>query len=501
MKNKFIGVVCLGFSSLSAPAFSDISVEEVWADTKKWMLMDPSTAVTFGVVESFGDRLVAKDIRIVYDDDDIIVTAGIAAIEIKEAGDGSVELIYPEVIPISLSTGSSEEFINIDMELDLGDFRYGVDGTPKDLIYTVDSPKIEVSIVDFDNSKEKRMASAVLTIRDLKGTHRTLDAGDIIGLVSNLELGSIVGNLTSYNPQSGEGINLSMSTSGIEAAYEISLPSNLSELNPEQPFHEDMEFDLKFSYGNTVLDLETNIEDNAIDFKMGVGGGSQDFIVNKDTFEYRTKATDLELSLLAPDQLSFPVAVSAQTDFGIKMPLSKKEGNFELSVGLRDLYVNNELWDMFDPEEKLPRTPATLALKLSGVGNLFFNALDPKQAQELSRADIPGQIKSISLDELDIQGVGLEVTGDGSFVFDNDDLITIPGIPRPRGSAEVQLIGGNTFIDTLINMGILTQDYAMQARMMLMLFAKPDPSVADKLSSRWEITEDGQITANGQRLR
>jgi len=181
--------------------------------------------------------------------------------------------------------------------------------------------------------------------------------------------------------------------------------------------------------------------------------------------------------------------------------LSKKEGNFELSVGLRDLYVNNELWDMFDPEEKLPRTPATLALKLSGVGNLFFNALDPKQAQELSRADIPGQIKSISLDELDIQGVGLEVTGDGSFVFDNDDLITIPGIPRPRGSAEVQLIGGNTFIDTLINMGILTQDYAMQARMMLMLFAKPDPSVADKLSSRWEITEDGQITANGQRLR
>ena len=69
MKNKFIGVVCLGFSSLSAPAFSDISVEEVWADTKKWMLMDPSTAVTFGVVESFGDRLVAKDIRIVYDDD------------------------------------------------------------------------------------------------------------------------------------------------------------------------------------------------------------------------------------------------------------------------------------------------------------------------------------------------------------------------------------------------------------------------------------------------
>ena len=501
MRNKFIGVICLGFFSLSAPAFSDISVEEVWADTKKWMLMDPSTAVTFGVVESFGDRLVAKDIRIVYDDDNIIVTAGIEAIEIKEAGDGSVELIYPEVIPISLSTSSVEEAINIDMELDLGDFRYVVDGTPKDLTYTVNSPKIQISIVDFGALKKKIMASAVLTIRDLKGTHRTLDAGDLIGLVSNLELGSIVGNLSSYSQESGEGINLSMSTSDIEGAYEISLPSNLSELNPKQPFHEDMEFDLRFSYGNTVLDLETNIEDNAIDFKMGVGGGSQDFIVNKDNFEYQTKATDLELSLLIPDQLPFPVSVNAQTGFGIKIPLSKKEGDFELSVGLRDLYVNNELWDMFDPEKKLPRTPATLALKLSGVGNLFFNALDPEQAEELSRADIPGEIKSISLDELDIQGVGLEVTGDGLFVFDNDDLITIPGIPRPKGSAEVQLIGGNTFIDTLINIGLLTQDEAMQARMMLMLFAKPDPSVDDKLTSRWEITEDGQITANGQRLR
>ena len=297
MENKFIGIICLAFSSFSAPAFSDISVEEVWADTKKWMLMDPSTAVGFGAVENFGDRLVAKDIRIVYDDGNFIVTAGISEIEIKELGDGSVELIYPEVIPISLSIGSFEEAINIDIELDLGDFRYVVDGTSKELTYTVNSPKIQISIVDFGALKDKITASAALTIRDLKGTHRTLDAGDFMGLVSNLEL------------------------------------------------------------------------------------------------------------------------------------------------------------------------------------------------------------ESISLDDLDIQGLGLEVTGDGSFVFDNDDLITIPGIPRPRGSAEVQLIGGNTFIDTLINMGILTQDYAMQARMMLMLFAKPDPSVADKLSSRWEITEDGQITANGQRLR
>jgi hypothetical protein len=387
------------------------------------------------------------------------------------------------------------------MRLDLGDFRYVVYGTSKDLTYTINSPKIQISIIDFSSFKENIVASAALTIRDLKGTHHTLDAKGIIGLVSKLELGSIVGNLKSYSQESGEGINLSISTSDIEGEYGVISPSDLSELNSKKPFHEDMEFDLRFSYGNTLLDFETNIEDNAIDFKMGVEGGSQDFIVNKDTFEYQTKATDLELSLLVPDQFPFPVAVNAQTGFGIKMPLSKKEGDFELSVSLRDLYVNNELWDMFDPDKKLPRTPATLALKLSGVGNLFFNALDPEQAEELSRADIPGQIKSISLDELDIQGAGLEVIGDGSFVFDNDDLITIPGIPRPKGSAEVQLIGGNTFIDTLINMGLLTQDDAMQARMMLMLFAKPDPSFDDKLTSRWEITEDGKITANGQRLR
>jgi hypothetical protein len=266
----------LAFSSLSAPAFSDISVEEVWADTKNWMLIYPSTDMTFGEVESFGDRLVAKDIRIVYDDENIVVTARIEVIEIKEVGDGSIEL-----------------------------------------------------------------------------------------------------------------------------------------------------------------------------------------------------STDLELSLVAPDQFSFPVAVNTQIGFRITMPLGKKEGDFEFSAGLRDLYVNNEVWYMFDPE----------------------------QAEELSRADIPGQIKSISLDDLDIQGLGLELTGDGSFVFDNDDLITILGIPRLKGSAEVELIGSNTFIDTLTNKGLLAQDNAMQARVMLMLFAKPDPSVDDKLTSRWEIKEDGKITANGQRVR
>jgi hypothetical protein len=111
-----------------------------------------------------------------------------------------------------------------------------------------------------------------------------------------------------------------------------------------------------------------------------------------------------------------------------------------------------------------------------------------------------GEIHALTVNALTLAIAGARLTGAGDFTFDNADMSTFPGMPRPEGALDLQLTGGNTLMDTLVAMGLLPEEQAMGARMMLGLFARPG-SGPDSLTSRIEITPDGQLLANGQRLR
>ena len=148
---------------------------------------------------------------------------------------------------------------------------------------------------------------------------------------------------------------------------------------------------------------------------------------------------------------------------------------------------------MFDPGGAIPRDPASLVLDLSGTGVLTADFTDPEVAEELEETP-PGELTSISINQLLLSLAGAELTGDGKFTFSNEG-----DVPMPAGMATVALKGGNALLDTLVGMGLIPQEQAMGARMMLGLFARPVGD--DQLVSEIEVTEDGQILANGQRIR
>jgi len=62
------------------------------------------------------------------------------------------------------------------------------------------------------------------------------------------------------------------------------------------------------------------------------------------------------------------------------------------------------------------------------------------------------------------------------------------------------LTGGNTLLDTLVDMGLVPSEQAMGARMMLGVVARPGDG-EDTLVSEIEVNEEGQIFANGQRIK
>lgn len=112
----------------------------------------------------------------------------------------------------------------------------------------------------------------------------------------------------------------------------------------------------------------------------------------------------------------------------------------------------------------------------------------------------PGELNALSVNALEVSVAGAELTGTGDFTFNNDDLETYDGMPAPSGEANLKLVGANTLLDTLISMGLVSDSDAMGARMMMGLLAVPGDG-EDTLTSKIELTEDGQIKANGQRIK
>ena len=73
------------------------------------------------------------------------------------------------------------------------------------------------------------------------------------------------------------------------------------------------------------------------------------------------------------------------------------------------------------------------------------------------------------------------------------------GMPPFAGNLSLNMVGVNDLITKLSSAGILPPEQAMSAQMMLGLFARPGET-AGELVSEIEMTEDGQIIANGQPL-
>jgi hypothetical protein len=62
------------------------------------------------------------------------------------------------------------------------------------------------------------------------------------------------------------------------------------------------------------------------------------------------------------------------------------------------------------------------------------------------------------------------------------------------------LRGGNALLDTLVSMGLVPEQEAAGARMMMGLFAVAGAE-PDTLNSTIEVQGNGQIFANGQRIQ
>ena len=171
-----------------------------------------------------------------------------------------------------------------------------------------------------------------------------------------------------------------------------------------------------------------------------------------------------------------------------------------MKAKLSGLNFSDNVWNFFDDKNLMPKDPASIEFAMEGLTilneDLSSDAI--MENQNLDPLEF-GQILSLRLEEFLLTALGLKVEASGDFKFDNDDLKTFEGIPRPMGKASLKIEGSNEFMNRLENMQVFQSETIIGARMILALLMRATGN--DVLQSEFVIDEKGKIYANGQRLR
>lgn len=492
---------CMAALFSAGTAQADVTAQEVWDRWQESLSVYGSDGITIGSEETTGSALIITDLTMRMTDpefDDVEVTATIPSIVLTENGDGTVTVTMSDSYPIQIIDSPQNQARLLVTQTGMN---IEISGTADAMVYDLAADKITISLDEITDGGEMMPAEALMSLNGLSGTY-TANYGDLNTIVYALSTGGI-DMLVDVSDPDGEGyLNFSGQIAGMEIDGTVAIPSDIDFDAPETMFIDGFAVETNYSFGQSAYLLDFMDGSDMANGTLSARDGSFGLALDYEGVSYSTGFSDLAVNFTG-SEVPLPVEFSiSDFDMGFDAPLSASETASEIGARfiLRDVAVSEMIWSMGDPVGQLPHDPITVAIELSGMGRLFFDMLDPAQAmQATSGADLPGELESVSLDDLTIRALGAEILGSGAFTFDFSDFMTIPGAPRPEGQLNLAINGVNGLIDTLVQMGLVPEQEVMTAQMMMGAFTRPVGD--DMLETTIEINSEGQILANGQRIQ
>jgi hypothetical protein len=142
--------------------------------------------------------------------------------------------------------------------------------------------------------------------------------------------------------------------------------------------------------------------------------------------------------------LTVPLAASATpSDAGVRL-------------AYRDLAVSEEVWSLIDPTGAVPRNPLTVVLDATAQVQLM---VDLMSADAMAMDRPPGDLRALSVSELEVTFGGTSLTGSADMTFAPGQMP-----PMPVGRADLSLVGGNALLDQLQGAGVVDAQQAGMAR-------------------------------------
>lgn len=491
---RLIGTAAFLTFALSTAARADVTAEQVWDGIAAYYT-DLGHKLEIESRNRQDDTLVLGGVTLTNGDGTASATVTIDQIRLRELGDGRVEIVLPQEIPLRVS-GMVDGKPGPDMAMRMTQSGLSLiaSGTPQDLTYDFSAPSLGFAITDMKVEGESTPMSFNVTLSDNEGFWRVTDSG-ARRVVSEMKAAKADFDASATDPE-GEGkFSASGSIVGLTSQTDMTLPAGVGMDDMAAALQAGMSLSGEFGYqgGGYVMDFADKVD--SMHSESTYGEGALRFAMSKRNVTYGVLGKEIRISAqVASLPMPIEMALNALA-FDLELPLSRSETAqpFGALLRLSDLTVSDGLWSMFDPAGQLPRDPATLVLDIAGKARVLTDLLDPQNATQITEGT-PAELDSVELRELRLTAVGADLRGDGQLTFDN----TGP-MPRPVGAINLSLSGANALMDKLVAMGLIPQDQAMGFRMMLGLFAQPAGD--DMLRSQIEFREDGGIYANGQRIQ
>lgn len=475
-------------------AWADVTAEQVWQDWTGYYT-ELGQTVTTGSQGKQGDTLIITDAVFASTVEGGSFSASIADLKLRETGDGRVEVTLSNDIAMRiLSKPASGEALDAALKFTQSGLSMIVSGNPGDMSYAITAPQMGFGVDTLIVDGKPVPLSFDIVLTGNSGTYSMKKAGgrDVTSLFSS-ESASF--DIAASDPAGTGSLTASGRFDALTGSSSAFLPEGVTMADMNAAVQAGMRAEARFGYGGGNYQMAFKDGAETVDARTSGEGGDVRFAMSKDGLSYGGEGRASQIAMTV-SSLPVPIEASiARTAFSMMLPVSKSDvaAPFAAMVSLVELKVSNGLWNLFDPGEQLPRDPATLIIDLSGMAQMLIDILDPAQAAA-SGDQAPGKLESLSLNQLQVSAAGAALTGQGAATFDNAGPV-----PKPNGSVDLKLVGGNGLIDKLVAMGLLPEEQAMGARMMLGLFAVV--SAEDTLTSKIEFKADGGIYANGQRVQ
>lgn len=503
---------CSAFALLSSAHFAtaDVTPNDVWQD---WRDHIQSIGYSLTAKESTsGNTLTVSDLRLDLamdpDQGDMSVTLG--SIGFAQNDDGSVTVLFPPVMPVSVSvspaTGQGEP-VTMTLTINQSAQDMVVSGTPTNMTSSYSAGMVGLTLDQLTVGSETvgpENAKMAITMQDVQ-SRTDSKLASMRDYDQTATIGSATYEMRFKNPNEpaiatvqGTSANLGFKANGI-------LPLALAQVSDTAGLlRAGMDVAGTVTAGNSTMTL--NIEDPVsgdMAIAMAAESGTLAVETSADGFSYAGTREGMTVSVQPPQ---FPFLLSFAMDnaaFNLSTPVMRSDApqNFALGLNLTDFTMSDLVWGMLNPQGTLPRDPATVALDMTGTATLLADYLDMQNADQMSDAmDVPAKPESVKLNSLIVDALGARLTGYGAATFDNSGTDTQDGTLKPTGAVDLKLVGGNTLINSLVEAGLLPDQMAMGARMVMGMFTIPGDG-EDTLETKIEFTRSGAILANGQRIK
>jgi hypothetical protein len=426
----------------------------------------------------------------------------ISDLVMTEGADGSVTIVPGADIAVAMSgdtTGSvnvTHDGLTLTAREAEGGVIYDYAAAKLDVVYDTTSPGMS-----FDGSEAPDVKSAgTFGFGGLSGSYSdTTVANRTFALA--LMADTLAYSTSVDDPAMQMKQTTTSETAAVEMNVSFALPTTIALADLGTPANFGTALQEGLALAVTTKQGDSNgtmvMEDAMFPMNMTIkaGGGDAEAVFNKDGFSVTSTGEGLELDVTSA-MLPVPVKVtSGPVEFGLASPILAAEAadDYSLVMKLSQLSVNEEAWALIDPGAALSREAADLAINVSGKTKLDFIGM--MEASETGGQPPVPALETLDINELGLKVAGAALAGTGAFTFDNS-----MGVPMPLGEANVTVTGANALIDGLIAAGLMAEEDAMGARMMMGAFMAPGAG-PDELTSKIEAKPGFEIYVNGQRVQ